>query len=111
MIFLPDVNVWLAMAFKGHEHHVLAKKWFEQTPHRQCSFCRLTQQGFLRLASKPKALQEEAVSLVEAWRLYDALMGAITGWDSAKSQPLWKRIGASIRAGERFRPRFGTMPI
>jgi toxin-antitoxin system PIN domain toxin len=74
MIYLPDVNVWLAMSFRGHEHHAAAKKWFEQTPNRRCTFCRWTQQAFLRLASNPKALKDEAVSLIEAWRLYDALL-------------------------------------
>lgn len=74
MTFLPDVNVWLAMAFKRHEHHSRAKEWFEHVPDSGCSFCRLTQQGFLRLATNPKAFGKEAVSLVKAWRMYDALL-------------------------------------
>jgi hypothetical protein len=27
MMFLPDVNVWLAMAFASHVHHTAAKNW------------------------------------------------------------------------------------
>jgi len=34
----------------------------------------MTQQGFLRLATNPKAFQDEAVTLAEAWRLYDSLL-------------------------------------
>jgi uncharacterized protein len=34
----------------------------------------LTQQGFLRLASNPLVFKQEAVSLREAWQMYDALM-------------------------------------
>jgi hypothetical protein len=75
MISLPDVNVWLAMAFRGHEHHGAAKDWFENVPEGGCSFCRLTQQGFLRLSTNPKAFAQEAVSLAKAWRLYDAFLG------------------------------------
>lgn len=36
-----------------------------------CAFCRLTQQGFLRLATNPAAFGDEAVSLAKAWECYD----------------------------------------
>lgn len=73
-MYLPDINVWLALAFARHPHHLAAKDWFDPLPEPGCSFCRLTQQGFLRLASNPKAFADEAVSLVEAWTKYDALL-------------------------------------
>lgn len=31
-MFLPDVNLWLALAFESHVHHAAARSWFE-TPH------------------------------------------------------------------------------
>src|SRR5262249_13821708 len=34
----------------------------------------LTQQGFLRLATNPKAIEAEAVTLADAWRMYDAML-------------------------------------
>ncbi len=71
-MFLPDRNLWIALGFSRHVHHLVAKSWFETVPDQQCCFCRLTQQGFLRLASNPKVLDDEAVSMQEAWRLYDA---------------------------------------
>jgi uncharacterized protein len=74
MISLPDVNLWLALTFSRHVHHSPAKDWFEQVPETGCSFCRLTQQGFLRLATNPKAFQEEAVTMADAWRMYDAFL-------------------------------------
>jgi len=73
-MFLPDVNLWVAMSFRGHSHHTSAKTWFEQVAEGECSFCRLTQQGFLRLATNPSALGKEAVSLLQAWEKYDALL-------------------------------------
>lgn len=75
MIYLADVNFWLAISFESHIHHSKAKQWFEQLPAPDvCVFCRLTQQGFLRLATNPRAFGDEAVTLAEAWRLYDELL-------------------------------------
>jgi toxin-antitoxin system PIN domain toxin len=73
-MFLPDVNVWLALAFESHVHHPVALGWFDSLSDQRCSFCRLTQQGFLRLATNPRAFGDEAVTLAEAWRLYDAFL-------------------------------------
>jgi hypothetical protein len=73
-MFLPDVNRWFAVAFETHTHHGAAKEWFESVAQSQCTFCRMTQQGFLRLASNPKVLGEDTLSLVDAWRRYDAFL-------------------------------------
>ena len=74
-MFLPDINVWLALAFDSHVHHAAANDWFEASSSEGCSFCRLTQQGFLRLATNPKALGADAVTLATAWRMYDVILG------------------------------------
>jgi toxin-antitoxin system PIN domain toxin len=72
-MFLPDVNLWLALAFEVHVHHLAARAWFEGEDDGAFGFCRMTQQGFLRLASNPRVFKEEAVSLARAWRLYDQI--------------------------------------
>jgi uncharacterized protein len=69
---LPDINVWLALAFASHKHHPQAIEWFQSVPAGACAFCRLTQQGFLRLATTPKVLERPA-TLIKAWKLYDQL--------------------------------------
>lgn len=74
-MFLPDINVWLALAFDGHAHHATASMWFERVADGECSFCRLTQQGFLRLATNPKAFAKDALTLESAWEKYDAFLG------------------------------------
>jgi len=28
-MLLPDINVWLALAFDFHSHHAAAKTWYE----------------------------------------------------------------------------------
>jgi toxin-antitoxin system PIN domain toxin len=66
---LPDVNLWLALAFESHFHHVAAE-WFDASS-QDIAFCRLTQQGFLRLVTNAKAFGDEAVSMNVAWTLYD----------------------------------------
>src|SRR5437667_8684364 len=70
---LPDINVWLALAFRFHSHHEAANLWYEGST-EPCCFCRFTQQGFLRLASNPAAFKDEAVTLREAWRMYDTIL-------------------------------------
>jgi uncharacterized protein len=69
---LLDINVWLAMAFRRHVGHTAAAAWFQAAPD-QCFFCRLTQMGFLRLASNPAAMGPAAVNMADAWRAYDTL--------------------------------------
>jgi uncharacterized protein len=71
-MLLPDINVWLAMAFDGHESHSVAKKWFDALSTGTCNFCRMTQQGFLRMATNPKAFGTNSLTLVGAWQAYDA---------------------------------------
>jgi uncharacterized protein len=60
-MYLPDDNLWLAMVFEAHTHHIVAKAWFESLSTEICAFCRLSQQGFLRLATNPRAFGEDAV--------------------------------------------------
>jgi uncharacterized protein len=74
-MFLPDVNLWLALTFVTHIHHSIAQSWFDGLSSDECSFCRLTQQGFLRLATNPKAVGAAVVTMWEAWRMYDAILG------------------------------------
>jgi uncharacterized protein len=72
---LPDINVWLALTFDAHVHHPAAKTWFDGLSNNDvCFFCRLTQQGFLRLASNPKVFGKDAVTSTEAWQKYDIFL-------------------------------------
>jgi toxin-antitoxin system PIN domain toxin len=71
--YLPDVNFWLALVFQSHVHHVSARTWFDSVSDESCCYCRLTQQGFLRLANNPKAFPNDAVTTEVAWQLYDTI--------------------------------------
>jgi toxin-antitoxin system PIN domain toxin len=72
-MWLPDVNFWLALAFERHKHHVSAANWLAGAPAASCAFCRMTQQGLLRLATNPQVFGKEALRMVDAWRAYDYL--------------------------------------
>jgi len=92
-MFLSDVNLWLALAFQSHVHHLSAREWFDAVPDGSCFFCRMTQQGFLRLATNPKAFGSEAVSLQAAWKLYDTFLSdARIGYagEPINVEPLWR---------------------
>lgn len=43
-MFLPDVNLWLALTFDSHINHPDAKNWFNGLSEQICFFCRMTQQ-------------------------------------------------------------------
>ena len=73
-MLLPDVNVWLALTFDSHAHHSAAKVWFDGLTTDTCCFCRMTQQGFLRLASNASVFKQNALKLPDAWKSFDLLM-------------------------------------
>jgi|SRR6185312_974611 len=69
---LPDVNVWLALAFEVHPQHPAARDWFLRLEDdRSVCFCRSTQLSFLRLLTQPAALRQNALTQNEAWKAYE----------------------------------------
>jgi len=72
--YFPDVNLWIALAYEGHQHHVSAAAWFAGLNHASLCFCRVTQFGFLRLLTHPSVMQQDVRSQAEAWATYDLLL-------------------------------------
>lgn len=73
----PDVNVWVALTYGGHEHHSVAKKWFESldSEARVC-FCRFTQISLLRLLTTSALMgDDEVMTQAQAWNAYDQWKG------------------------------------
>ena len=71
--FLPDVNVWIALTFDAHAHHQSARMWIEGNLAGTVGFCRTTQQEFLRIATNPKAMGVDVITLPQAWQAYDTV--------------------------------------
>jgi toxin-antitoxin system PIN domain toxin len=94
VLFLPDVNVWLALAFDQHAHHAAARGWFDAGPAgAECLFCRYTQMGFLRLATNPKANPLQTCTMTLAWQVYDAIrLHPRIAWadEPAGLDPIWR---------------------
>ena len=68
----PDINVWLALTYEGHVHHVTARDWFDTIDaDLRLYFCRFTQLGLLRLLSAEAIMRDEVMNQQEAWRAYD----------------------------------------
>jgi toxin-antitoxin system PIN domain toxin len=72
--YFPDVNVWIALAYEGHQHHHSARAWFIELDGAALYFCRLTQLGLLRLLTHPSVMQEDVRSQTEAWQIYDSFL-------------------------------------
>jgi hypothetical protein len=90
---LPDVNVWLAMAFASHNHHSSAAAWFAGIGPDDCAFCRLTQQAFLRLVTTPNIMAANSVNLANAWLMYDALFSdprVVYSEEPEGIEPIWR---------------------
>jgi toxin-antitoxin system PIN domain toxin len=67
MTYLPDVNVWIALAAERHIFHPTARRWFDNLQDEGLTFCRVTQLGFLRLLTNKHVMLEEVLSPGEAW--------------------------------------------
>jgi len=73
LFLFPDINVWMALTYDRHVHHITAWNWFERLPPTgRLFFGRLTQLGLLRLLSAPAVMgPDQARSHQDAWRAYD----------------------------------------
>jgi uncharacterized protein len=77
LFLFPDINVWVALTYERHTHHLTARRWFDQlSPTARLFFCRLTQLGLLRLLSSRAVMgADEVMSQPEAWETYDEWLG------------------------------------
>lgn len=99
-MYLPDINVWLALNFSQHKHHNPVRSWFDALlEDRRCYFCRFTQMGFLRLSTNPKANPFQTQTMSQAWAVYndtllDPRIGFLTEPEGLESQwRQWSQLG------------------
>lgn len=69
---LPDLNVWLALIDPDHEHHVRARRYWEDEAPGDTAFCRVTMLGLLRLLTNSRVMRGAPFTPVEAWSAYHA---------------------------------------
>ena|SRR5579863_3545719 len=70
----PDINVWLALTYDAHSHHIVARKWLSNADRVRLFFCRHTQLGLLRLLSAEAVMGDDAMNQGDAWKAYDRWM-------------------------------------
>jgi toxin-antitoxin system PIN domain toxin len=73
-IFLPDVNVWLALASWRHVHAPICGSWLNSIPSGEVVFCRVTQIGLLRLLTSESVMGIDVLSSREAWGAYRTIL-------------------------------------
>lgn len=72
----PDVNVWIALTYRGHIHYAPAKAWLDSlSDDSELCFCRVTQLGFLRLLTTAAVMGNQVLSQAGAWEVYDDWLG------------------------------------
>ena len=71
MIYLPDVNIWIALTSNHHVHHQIATEWLQGVDHDTVAFCRVSELGFLRLLTNAHVMGKDVVSPAQAWGVYD----------------------------------------
>lgn len=60
-----------------------------------CSFCRVTQMGFLRLATNRKVFPLDALSMSAAWELYEEVLSdyrVVFADEPTELEPTWRTL-------------------
>jgi toxin-antitoxin system PIN domain toxin len=69
---LLDVNVWVALNFDEHAHHVAAKQWYVAVPtSTTLVFCRQTQLGLFRILTTAAVMGQAVLTQLGCWQIYD----------------------------------------
>lgn len=68
--YLLDVNVLIALTWPTHVHHVAARAWFDRNSRAGWATCPITELGFVRVSSNPRAIRDavapaEAIAMLE----------------------------------------------
>jgi toxin-antitoxin system PIN domain toxin len=72
--FLPDVNVWLALASRRHVHASACGDWLNSLGSAEVAFCRISQMGLLRLLTNASVMGADVLSSRKAWTTYEAIL-------------------------------------
>lgn len=72
--YFPDLNVWVALTYRGHRHYGAASSWLDGIVTGTIAFCRFTQVGFLRLLTNAAVMGKDVKTQRQAWSVYDAFL-------------------------------------
>lgn len=102
MIYLPDVNVWIALTSNRHVHHAIVTEWLQGIERDYVAFCRVSELDFLRLLTNSHVMGSDVLSPTRAWRIYDEwrtdgrviFLSERTGFSEQ-----WRQLGNQISGG------------
>jgi len=92
---LPDLNLWLALAWSGHRHHAIACRYWEEQAADTVVFTTVTALGLMRLLSQPRAMGEAVLSLGQASAVQAAFLeqpGVRLVEESSASWPVFRQL-------------------
>ena len=104
---LPDLNVWLALAWPDHSHHHQALYYWEQQAAEQLLFCTVTALGLVRLVCQPKLMGAAVKTLAEASSLLDAFCQQLGVSLASEKRAGWEVFHQLLNSGE-LPPRLCT---
>jgi uncharacterized protein len=71
---LVDVNVWLSLLVRRHQHHRIARNWYEKPEASEAGLCRFAQLGLTRRLCNRSVMQADAISAATAWTWTERLL-------------------------------------
>jgi len=96
---LPDLNVWLALVWPDHSHHLVALKYWEHQASAQVLFSTVTALGLVRLVCQPKLMGAAVKTPQEASALLEALCQQPGVSLAAAEQGGWEMFHHLLRQG------------
>ena len=104
-MFLPDVNLWLALAFESHFHHQAAKNWFDPDLGRDLLVLPHDSARIPPTGHEPEGVRRgSSLAIPGVGRMYDALLAdprIAFASEPAGIEPLWR----GYTARESFSPK------
>ena len=95
LVDLPDLNLWLALAWGGHRHQGTACRYWEEQAADTVVFTTVTALGLVRLLSQPRAMGEASLSLGQASAVQAAFQeqpGVRLVDDAAANWPVFRQL-------------------
>jgi toxin-antitoxin system PIN domain toxin len=71
---LGDVNVFLALLVSHHDHHNLAREWFDDLSAGEAGLCRIVQLSLVRLLGNRSVMGPYTVPAGKAWATIQELL-------------------------------------
>ncbi len=108
--YLPDTNVWLALALDWHPLHDRARSWWDGlSDGDRVLLCRPVQMSTLRLLTTRAVFAAggvEPLTNIEAWAVVDAIVGdprvELSAIEPEGAAALWRGMSAVAAASPRI---------